>query len=78
MADQFEAVVVQEAIDITARSGEIIIDANDAGALFEQALTEVGAEKSSPPVTKTRVSRCICGEPPKERNSPWRYRTIQS
>jgi hypothetical protein len=48
VADQFEAVVVQKAIDIAARSGEIIIDANDAGTLFEQSLAAMGAKKSDP------------------------------
>ena len=44
--DHFKTMMIEHALDVTTCSGEIIIDANDAGALLEQTLAEVGAEKS--------------------------------
>jgi hypothetical protein len=32
---QFETIMVEHAINIAARAGELIIDANDAGASFK-------------------------------------------
>jgi len=44
--DDFKTMMTEHALDVTPRSGEIIIDANDIGALLEQTFAEVGAEKS--------------------------------
>jgi len=44
--DDFKTMMIEHALDVTPRSGEIIIDANDIGALLEQTFAEVGAEKS--------------------------------
>jgi hypothetical protein len=44
-----ETVVIEHAIDITSRSGEVIIDADDIGTVREQTFAKVGAEKSSAP-----------------------------
>ena len=46
MADQIEAVVVDDAIDVAAGAGEKVIDADQVGAVREQALAQMRAEKS--------------------------------
>ena len=46
MTDQIEAMVVDHAIDVAAGAGEKVIDADDIGAVFEQALAQMRAEKS--------------------------------
>ena len=43
---QIEAVVIDHAIDIAARAGEIIVDADDVGPIFEQTLAKMRAEKT--------------------------------
>ena len=65
VADQIEAVVVDDTIDVAAGAGEKVIDADEVSAVLEQALTQMRAEKSGTAVTITRVSRCIF-------NCPWR------
>jgi hypothetical protein len=40
--------VLEHSIDIAPCTSEVIIDADDIGALFEQALAEMRAEKSGP------------------------------
>jgi hypothetical protein len=44
--DDFKTMMIEHALDVTPRSGEIIIDADDIGALLEQTLAEMRAEKS--------------------------------
>ena len=46
VADQIEAMVVDDAIDVAAGAGEKVIDTDDIGAVLEQALAQVRAEKS--------------------------------
>ena len=46
VADQIEAVVIDHAIDVAACAGEIVIDADDIGAVFKQTLAKMRAEKS--------------------------------
>ena len=46
VADQLEAMVIERCVDIAPRAGEIVVDADDAGALFQQPLAQVRAEKS--------------------------------
>ena len=46
VAHQLEAVVIDHAIDVAACAGEKIIDADDVGAVLEQALAKMRAEKS--------------------------------
>ena len=46
---QLEIVVVEQVIDIAPRAGEIIVDAQHAGAALEQAVAKVRAEKSGAP-----------------------------
>ena len=46
MADKVEAAVIDDAIDIAARTGEIVIDADDIGVIFEQTLAKMRAKKS--------------------------------
>jgi hypothetical protein len=38
--------MIEHALDVTTCSGEIIIDADDIGALLEQTLAQMRAEKS--------------------------------
>ena len=38
--------MIEHALDVTTRPGEIIIDADDIGALLEQTFAEMGTEKS--------------------------------
>ena len=44
--DDFKTMMIEHALDVTTCAGEIIIDADDIGALLEQTLAEMGAEKS--------------------------------
>ena len=46
MPDQIEAVVVDDAIDVAPGAGEKVIDADEVGAVFEQALAQMRAEKT--------------------------------
>jgi hypothetical protein len=46
VADQIEAVVVDYAIDIAPGAGEEVIDADEVGAVLEQALAQMRAEKT--------------------------------
>jgi hypothetical protein len=46
VADEIEAVVVDDPIDVAAGTGEKVIDADEVGAVFEQALAQMRAEKS--------------------------------
>src|SRR5262245_56244249 len=46
--DNLKAMMIEHALDVTTCPGEIIIDADDIGALLEQTLAEVRAEKSGP------------------------------
>jgi hypothetical protein len=48
MADKFKAMVIEQVIDVAARAGEKIIDADDAGAVLEQSLAKMRTQKSSP------------------------------
>lgn len=44
--DDFKTMMIEHALDVTTRPGEIIIDADDIGALLEQTFAEMGTEKS--------------------------------
>src|SRR5438477_11499143 len=46
VADQIEAVVVDHAIDVAACAGEKVIAADEVGAILEQTLAQMRAEKS--------------------------------
>ena len=46
MADEFEAGVTDEMLDIGLAPGEEIIEADDIVTLSDQAITEVGTEES--------------------------------
>ena len=46
VADQFEVLVVEQMLDIGARAGEKIVEADDVGALVQQAFAQMRAEKS--------------------------------
>ena len=46
MPDEFKARMRKQVLDVRARSAEEVIDAYDVRAAFEQAFTEVGAEKT--------------------------------
>ena len=48
VANDFKPMVVKHALDVAPCTSEIIIDADDIGALFDQALAEMRAEKSGP------------------------------
>jgi hypothetical protein len=41
--------VIEQMIDIALRAGEEIVDAYDIPTIREQSLTEMRAEKASPP-----------------------------
>ena len=41
MADQIEAVLVDDAIDVAPGAGEKVIDADEVGAVLEQALAQM-------------------------------------
>ena len=59
MADQFEALVVEQMLDIAARAGEEIVDADDVGARSSSRSHRCEPRKPAPPVTKIRCSRCM-------------------
>jgi hypothetical protein len=44
---QFEALVIEQMLDIAARSGEEIVDAENICPEVQQTLTQMRAEKSS-------------------------------
>jgi hypothetical protein len=46
VSDYLKTMMIKHRLDVSPRSGEIIIDANDIGALVEQLLTQMGTEKS--------------------------------
>ena len=46
VADQFEVLVVKEMLDIAARAGEEIVDADNVRAVRQQALAEMRTEKA--------------------------------
>ena len=46
MPDHLEAMMVEHTFDVAPCSGKIIVDADDIGALLEQAFAQVRAEKS--------------------------------
>src|SRR5262249_38346720 len=46
VADELEARLAEEGLDVLARAGEKIVEAHDLMPLAEQALAEVGAEKT--------------------------------
>ena len=46
VADDFKPMIPEHDLDIAARASEIIINADDIGARLEQALAQVGAQKS--------------------------------
>ena len=46
MADQLEALVVEQMLDVAPRAGEEIVEADDLRALRQQALAEMRAEKA--------------------------------
>ena len=48
VADEFEVRVPREMLDIGDIPSDEIIDGDDAMSLFEQAVDQVGAEKSRP------------------------------
>src|SRR5262249_2201683 len=56
--DDFKTAVVEQALEVTTRSGEIIVNANDVRPLLEQALAKREPRNPAPPVTSTCVSRC--------------------
>jgi hypothetical protein len=47
--NDLEAMVIEQMIDIALRAGEEIVDAYDIPTIREQSLTEMRAEKASPP-----------------------------
>jgi hypothetical protein len=49
VAHRLEIVVVEQVLDVAARAGEVIIDARHAGAIFEQTIVKMRAEKSGAP-----------------------------
>src|SRR5262249_16350127 len=49
VTDEIEAVVIDHSIDVAARTSEIVIDADDIGAVLEQALAKMRAKKSGAP-----------------------------
>ena len=46
MPDDFETMMIEHALDVAPCAGEIIIDTDDIGALLEQTLAQMRAEKS--------------------------------
>ena len=44
--DNFKTMMIEHALDVTTGPGEIIVDADDISAPFEQALAQMRAEKS--------------------------------
>ena len=46
MADQLEALVIEQVLDVAAGAGEEIVDADDIGALGQQALAQMRAEEA--------------------------------
>ncbi len=49
MADDFKAMMIEHALNVAPCSGEIVIDTEDIGALLEQTLAQMRAEKSGAP-----------------------------
>ena len=47
MPDDFEVLMVEQMLDITARTGEEVVDAEDNSSVREQALAKVRAEEAS-------------------------------
>ena len=45
VTDELEAMMIEHPVDIATRPGEIVVDADDAGAALEQSLAQVRAEK---------------------------------
>jgi hypothetical protein len=46
VADEFEAVVVEEVLDVAFSAGEEVVEADDFVAFVEEAFAEVGAEEA--------------------------------
>jgi hypothetical protein len=46
VADEFEAFVVEEVLDVALAAGEEVVEADDFVAFVEEAFAEVGAEES--------------------------------
>jgi hypothetical protein len=44
--DDFKITVIEQALEVTTRASEIIVNANDVRPMLEQTLAEMGAEKS--------------------------------
>jgi hypothetical protein len=49
VAHQFEARVADQVLDVAPRAGEEIVDAEDLGALGEQAVAKMRAEEAGAP-----------------------------
>ena len=47
MPDHFEMFVFKEMLDITARAGEEVVDADNGRSVSKQALAEMRTEKAS-------------------------------
>jgi hypothetical protein len=46
VADEFEAFVIEEVLDVALAAGEEVVEADDFVAFVEEAFAEVGAEES--------------------------------
>jgi hypothetical protein len=49
VADEIEAVVADDAIDVASCPGEKVVDADEVSAVLEQALAQMRAEKPGAP-----------------------------
>jgi len=46
VSDELEVLVVEQMLDVRARAGKKVVEANDVGALRQQAFAQVRPEKS--------------------------------